>query len=227
MIALAVVAVVAVLASTAVLVAGRSTSPADRVPNGGQALTLDQASLLAEVLHRNRETGGASFLVTARDGATGETVVLDGQVDWDAGHGSARTIGLRDAGGEVYAVAWTREAVAEQRSAGGPFALRGVDTEGRTVDRLIGIVLGLATERPENAQIMLQKPDAGFVRRDVLRGVDVEVLRYSQRTLLWIDPVSGVLLRFEGNDRFGSAPVVVDLIELGPVRVELPAAVAG
>lgn len=218
----AVVSLVVALASV-----GCSPSPSDDAPTGAVPLTLEQASLLAEVLHRNREAGGARFIVTARDTTTGATVVLDGQVDWTAGQGLADATGLRDAAGEVLAVAWTRDAVAEQRITGAPFVLRGVDTSQRTADRLIAIVLGLATERPDNAQLMLQKPEAGFVRRDVLRGVDVVVLRYSERTLLWIDSDSGALLRFEGNDRQGTAPVVVDLIALGPVEVELPAVAPG
>jgi hypothetical protein len=219
-----VLGVLVVLVVLVVLGVGCSMSPEQALP-GEAPLTLDQAGLLAETLHRNREAGGASFTLTARDTSNGATVVLDGQVDWVSGLGVAEATGLRDGAGAVLAVAWTREAVAEQRVAGEPFVLRGVDTAGRTVDRLIAIVLGLATERPDNAQLVLQKPDAGFVRRDVLRGVEVEVLRYSERTLLWIDPASGALLRFEGNDRQGSAPVVVDLRTLGPVRVELPAVV--
>jgi hypothetical protein len=220
-------AALALTAALVVLIAGCSTSPTEDAPLVDTPLTLEQASLLAETLHRNHEAGGASFTVTARDTTTGATVVLDGQVDWRTGHGLADAVGLRDEAGEVLAVAWTRDAVAEQRVAGEPFELRGVDTSQHTADRLIAIVLGLATERPDNAQLVLQKPDAGFVRRDVLRGVDVEVLRYSERTLLWIDPVSGVLVRFEGNDRQGTAPVVVDLIALGPVVVELPPVAVG
>jgi hypothetical protein len=220
-------AVVGMLAIVGVIGAGCSPAPADDPAAAPSPLTLDQASLLADVLHRNSEAGGASFTLTARDPVTGATVVLDGQVDWTVGHGVARTSGLRDSAGEVLAVAWTREAVAEQRTVGEPFVLRRVDTAGRTVDRLIAIVLGLATERPDNAQLMLQKPDAGWVRGDVLRGTEVEVLRYSERTLLWVDPVSGALLRFESRDGLGGAPVVVDLLTLGPVRIELPAVVGG
>jgi hypothetical protein len=205
-------------------------SGAPATPDGAP-LTLAQASLLAEVLHRNTEAGGAVFVLTALDPATGATVVLDGAVDWVNGAGRASATGLRDAGGEVAAVAWTRDAVAELRPGrAGPaeaYWLRTIDPALHSVDRFIGVVAGLAATRPENAQLVLQKPDAAFLRDDVLRDVDVTVLRYSERTVLWIDPVSGSLLRFEGNDRTGGAPVVVDLIELGPVRIELPTVVTG
>jgi hypothetical protein len=218
---------------TGVLLAGCAAAPgADDA--GPVPLTLDQASRLAEVLSRNREAGGATFVATALDASNGATVVMEGTVDWTLGHGVATVAGLRDADGEVTGVAWTRDGVAERRPDRmeelarmglDPVAthwLRAVDPAAHTVDRLIGIVLGLATERPDNAQLVLQKPDAGFVRDDELRGVAVEVLRYSDRTVLWIDPATGALLRFEGNDSRGAAPVVVDLIERGPVSVELP-----
>jgi hypothetical protein len=219
-----------------VLVAGCAGAP-DADDASAAPLTLDQASRLAEVLSRNREVGGATFLVTALDAATGATVVMEGVVDWTLGHGVATVTGLRDADGEVTGVAWTRDGVAERRPDRmeelarlglDPVAthwLRDIDPAVRTVDRLIGIVLGLATERPDNAQLLLQKPDAAYVRDDVLRGVPVEVLRYSDRTVVWIDPATGALLRFEGNDSRGAAPVIVDLLARGPVSVQLPAVV--
>jgi hypothetical protein len=232
----ALVGVLAVVLAGVLLAA--CSSEGDKAAAEPEPLTLTQASLLAEVLSRNLEVGGATFVVTALDPRTGATVRLDGAVDWTAGHGTAVVSGLRDAAGPVTAVAWTRDGVAEQRpvadagagsgaGAGAaaqpaPFILRTVDTDAYTIDRLIAIVLGLATERPDNAQLVLQKPDAGFVRTDVLRGVDVEVLRYSGRTVLWIEPTSGALLRLESTDVTGSAPVVVDLIERAPQRIVLP-----
>lgn len=228
----------AAVLSTGIL-AGCTGVTADEgsVDGAGAPLTLAQASLLAEVLHRNTEAGGATFVLTALDPLTGATVVLDGAVDWANGSGRASAVGLSDADGVVSAVAWTRDSVAEQRpgwaerlepvSAGGgdpaaAFWLRGVDQTQFSVDRFISVVVGLAASRPDNAQLVLQKPEAAFVRDDVLRGVAVEVLRFSERTVLWIDPSSGELLRFEGNDHVGSAPVVVDVIERGPARIELP-----
>jgi hypothetical protein len=229
------VRVVAAVVAAAVLLAGCGGAP-DAVDPGAAPLTLDQASQLAEALHRNREAGGAAFVLTGLDPRTGMTGVLDGVVDWTAGHGVAAVSCLRDEDGGVTGVCWTRDGVAELRPdrmaevAGldlDPLAthwLRGVDTMSCTLDRYVAIVLGLATEHLANAQLVLQKPDAGFMRRDVLRGVEVEVLRSSERTRLWIDPSTGELLRFESDDSRGTAQVVVDLVEPGPVRLVLPPA---
>jgi hypothetical protein len=197
-------------------------------------LTPVQASLLAEVLHRNTEEGGAAFALAARDATSGGTITLEGHVDWTRGHGRASVAGYRDADGAVVEVAWTRDAVAERRpdqatvlAARGEdpdatFLLRPVDASGNALDRLLAVVLGLAIPQPDNAQLVLQNPGAGFVRIDELRGVPVEVLRYSQRSTFWVDTASGTLLRFEGVDSSGGSPIVVDLLELGPVGIALP-----
>lgn len=213
--------------------AGCTASP-DAVTEAPRTLTLAEASLLAEALYLNHTAGGATFSLTGIDTRTGATIVIDGVVDWAEGRGTARVAGLRDPDGEVTAAAWTRDAVAEQRpglaaamEAAGEdpattFVLRGADPAGRTLDRMIAIVFGLASTRPDNAQILLQKPDAGFVRTDELRGTAVSVLRFSDRSVLWIDPTTGSLLRFESNDSRGGSQVVIDLLDSGRSEVVLP-----
>jgi hypothetical protein len=201
---------------------------------GEVALTPPQASRLAEVLYRNHELGGARFELIARDEVSGATITLSGVIDWSRLTGRAAVGGYRDADGEVTELAWTADAVAERRPSQlavlaergeGPdtFFLRPADPRERALDRLIAIVTGLATTQPDNAQLVLQNPGAAFLRTDTLRGSEVEVLRYSARTIHWVDPASGLLLRFEGSDAEGRAPVVVDLLAHGPQVVDLPA----
>jgi hypothetical protein len=196
-------------------------------------LTPQQAVRLAEVLYRNHEAGGARFQLVARDGTSGATITLDGVIDWSSLRGRAAVTGYRDVDGEVTEVAWTADAVAELRPSQlavlaergetpDTFFLRAADPQGAAIDRLIAIVVGLATTQPDNAQLVLQNPGAAFLRTDRLREVDVEVLRYSERTILWVALGTGELLRFEGSDSLGGSPVIVDLLELGPQRVELP-----
>lgn len=216
-----------------------ATSCAGDPPSASEVahpLTPPQAIRLAQAMHQNHEAGGATFRLVARDEAAGATITLEGVVDWTRTRGRATVHGHADERGPVVEVAWTADAVAELRPelvneivARGldptTFVLRPIDINGRPLDRLIAIVSGLATRQPENAQLIIQNPGSGFVRPDSLRGVEVEVLRYSPRTLLWIEPEGGRLLRFEGTNTLGGAPVVVDILELSPVAVDLPFAV--
>jgi len=184
-------------------------------------LTASQAAQMAATLHTNYQATGALFTLTATDDDTGQTVILDGAVDFVEVTGHARVTGFADAAGVVTDVAWSQHAVGEKRTSG-PFVFRPVELSTHPVDRLIAIVHGLATTTADNAQLIAQNPGAGFVRDDMLRGTDVSVLRYSQRSTYWIAKDTGRLLRFEGRDQNGGSPVVVDLLELGQQTIVLP-----
>jgi hypothetical protein len=197
------------------------------------ALSPSDASLLAEALFRNHEATGAKFSLVALDPGSGATLTLEGIIDWSGLQGRARVGGYGDEAGSVDEIAWTHDAVAELRPAQveilasrgeppGTFFLRAADPHSHPLDRLVAIVTGLATAQPENAQLILQNPGAAFLRDDVLRGRDVVVLRYSERSTYWIDASNGELARFEGRNSLGGSPVIVDILELGPRQVELP-----
>jgi hypothetical protein len=85
------------------------------------------------------------------------------------------------------------------------------------------VVTGLATARPENAVLIQQEEGTTFLRRDTLRGREVEVVRFGERSIYWIDPLSGRMLRFEGNNSAGTLPVVVDFGQEIADQVLLPA----
>jgi hypothetical protein len=197
------------------------------------ALSPPQASLLAEALFRNHEATGATFSLVALAQGSGATLTLEGIVDWSGLQGRAHVGGYVDEAGPVDEIAWTHDAVAELRPAQleilasrgeppGTYFLRAADPQKHPVDRLVAIVTGLAATQPENAQLILQNPGAAFLRDDVLRGRDVVVLRYSERSIYWIDTSSGELMRFEGRNSVGGSPVIVDILELGPRRIALP-----
>ena len=186
---------------------------------GARPLTQEEASRLAETMFLNHREGRATFEVATLTEPGGSRLRLAGTVDWSARSGAARVV-VDGGTGTLAAVAWGSETVAERRPvhdgllAGlglpqGAWIGRPVDQR-RRIDQVIAVVTGLAASRPENAVLIQQQAGSVFLRSDTLRGTEVEVVRYGERSIYWIDPVSGRMLRFEGNNSAGTLPVVVD-----------------
>ena len=197
-------------------------------------LTSQEASLLAEVLVDNYRDGGAVFEVRTLDRPGGAQLALDGQVDWADHEGVAR-VGL-SSGSAPTAVGWTLTEAMEQWPAlepvlvglgasPGAVVVRPPDM-GRRLDQVIAIVMGLASERAENAVLIAQEPGSAFLREDTLRGTPVVVLRYGTRNIYWLDAESGDLMRFEATNQQGNLPTLVDLVQRGDQSIELPAVTA-
>jgi len=225
-------ALVGVLALVAAC--GGGGSPATTVPTGPQPLNDDQAARLAQSGFLNAQSGGARFEANSAFlvGEPRETVSLVGEVDWKrhVGRALVRTNGADASLTEVY---WERDVLLERRPAmdvlvaarGGPeqaWIARSPDPSGRQVDRLVALVMALASEQPDNALLIQQTEGSSFIRADELRGAPVEVLRYGTRNLHWLAAADGNLMRFEGNSAGGTAPTIIDLIERGPVDIPAP-----
>ena len=197
-------------------------------------LSDDEAVRLAQAGHTNFLEGGATFEANSAFLGTAptQTVTLVGAIDWANHRGRAfvRANGPDEGLTEVY---WEETFVLERRPAidtivngmGGPatpWVARSPDPSTRQLDRLLALVFGLALEQPENALLLQQTEGSSFMRLDDLRGDPVEVLRYGTRNLYWLALDDGSMARFEGNSAGGTAPTVIDLLELGPVEVEAP-----
>lgn len=220
-------------AALAVLVVGCGGSDGP-VAGEPRPLTDDEAVRLAQAGHTNLLEGGATFEANSAFLGTDptQTVTLVGEIDWVNHRGRAfvRANGPDEGLTEVY---WEETFVLERRPVidaivngmGGPatpWVARSPDSSTRQLDRLLALVLGLALEQPENALLLQQTEGSSFVRLDDLRGDPVEVLRYGTRNLYWLALDDGSMARFEGNSAGGTAPTVIDLLELGPVEVEAP-----
>ncbi len=216
---------------TLALVAGAcGSSPSAK--EGARPLTSEEASTLADSLYLNSQDGGATFTANAALTVTRVSIAMQGEVDWrnGSGHAVVSTTGT-DAG--LTEVWWNPSSVIEYWPmigsllpglgyTGVSFVSRGPDPEHRLIDRVIAVVNGLASKERENAVLIQQKPGSEFVRSDELRGITVDVLRYGERNLYWIDASSSRMLRFDGNAASGTAPVIVDLLGTGVRTVELP-----
>jgi hypothetical protein len=193
-------------------------------------LSDDEAARLAQTGYTNFQAGGAEFEANSAFLVDPiESLTLYGEVDWvdHLGRAVVRGSGPDEGLIEVY---WDLQYVYERRPAmdivveasGGPpspWIARPADPSGRQLDRLIALVMALASEQPDNALLIQQTDGSAFMRTDELRDSPVEVLRYGNRNLHWLSLDDGRLVRFEGNSSTGTAPTVIDLVELRIVEV--------
>lgn len=203
-----------------------STSVTDTRP-----LNLNEASRLSEVLYRNHVIGRARFELYSVTEQNGSQVFMSGEVDWAEALGIAE-IRVDSEGSSLAAVAWFGDFVAEHRpSLDGFLRVRGVQSPSfvvrradsyRRLDTIIKIIASLATTTPENQLLIRQAPGSAYLREDILRGVSVDVMRYGETSVYWISKADGSLMRFEGNDRSGKLPIVVDLLPSSSGTIALP-----
>jgi hypothetical protein len=103
-----------------------------------------------------------------------------------------------------------------------PWFVRLPEPSTRQLDRLLGIIMSLASEQPENALLIQQEPGTSFLRSDLIRGNSADVLRFGERNTYWLRTATDEMLRFESNAEAGLAPVLVDILESGPFTAEAP-----
>jgi hypothetical protein len=164
----------------------------------------------------------------------GSTINLSGEVDW-AGHFGHGVVSASGAEADLAEVYWSADEVLERRpglnrqlqAQNGPaveFLVRTPQPAGRDLDRLLGIVTALAGPQRDNPLLIKQKAGSAFLRSDVLRGVKVDVLRFGDHNVYSLDQQSGLLLRFEDTGGPGGQPVVVDVLQRGPQKIDGPPA---
>jgi hypothetical protein len=195
-------------------------------------LTVEEATRLAEVQFDNYDTGGARFEVATTFTATNDTLYMSGTVDWKTHQGRAE-VSATGAEEGITEVLWNDNVVLERRPSLDPvlaglgyesvrYLARPPATSTRQIDRAIAIVMALASEERQNPVLLQQEEGSAFIREDVLRESNVEVLRYGQRNQYWLSLADASLMRFDGNSANGSAPIVVDLLERGPQTIPAP-----
>ena len=211
------------------------SDPADEVvlDDDERAVTDGEAARLAETLVTGRELGGAGFEVTSRL-PHGETATLEGEVDWAELAGRA-TVTTSEGPAAVAEVVWTETDVYEripdltdlaaQTGRDVEWVVRPPDPDGRDIDAMIEILLGLSAAEVDDADLIAEEPGTAFLRSDTVAtsGIDVDVFRYGTGTILWVEQGGTTIWRFESlsNER----PLVADLFEHGPRTIGVPAAV--
>lgn len=202
----------------------------DEVVSTERPLTAAEASLLAEVLSSNYASGGASVTVATLDAPGGQRIDLAGEVDWKDLEGAAAVTVA--AGNAPDAIGWTESVMMERwpsldtvltgfGAPPGAVIVRPPDMN-RRLDQVVAVLAGLSSPRPENAALLAQTPGSAYLRDDTLRGIDVVVLRYGERSVYWLDADTGDMVRFEATNDTGGLPIVVDVLDRGERTVDLP-----
>ncbi len=222
------------LALVLALVAGCAGDDARR--DAGDAVTEAEAALLAGLLQRNLDEGGADFVVTAPYGREA-VLTLTGEVDFRAGVGRAQAVTSTTGADEVRTVFFTREdlwfgdvpGVAEALADSGAIYLgrpvAAAVEEPPLVDVLVTILLGLAADTDDEPAAFLDGGYSWQGRRSI-DGRPTDLFGLPGGRTVAVSSTEDVLVQFATSLPAGGdaddLEVTTTLAEHGPRSLALP-----
>lgn len=223
------------VALVVVLVSGCADGGERRTP--GDRVTEDEAALLAELLHRNHEEGGADFVVTAPYGP-GEVLTLTGEVDFRDGVGRAQAVIDVDEGEHVRSLFFTRDELwfgdlPDEATGAVPadvaFLTRPVSApDERTrplVDVLVAILLGLSADAGDEPEAFLDRDHTWQGRRSI-DGRPTDLFGLPDGRTVAVSSTEDVLVQFTtalpAEPGADDLEVTTTLAEHGPRSIDLP-----
>ncbi|MER6871415.1 hypothetical protein ABT279_14840 [Amycolatopsis sp. NPDC000673] len=218
--------VVAFAVTVAVIAGIFSYVAASSSDSGPRAVTADEASRLAIARFRNYQKQGRAVTISV-PGAAGE-LVITGSADYRAksGYGVLKGKGRNDSGNGLIRWNATRvelrplPVVPDLPPANPPadgWVGRPLNPEAGTLDRALAILLGLGSDRPDNAQLLPQN-GAERVAADQVNGHAVDVFTgpdsrerpgSAESVRYWLDG-DGVMYRVRTSVPGEKNPVVID-----------------
>lgn len=202
----------------------------------GEPVTEEDAAVLADLLHRNHEEGGADFVVTVPF-ADDAVLTLTGQIDFRRAVGQAQAVTTvagehrdtrtlffdRD---DLWAgdVPGLPEALA---AAGAPEAtylrrtLSSGEAEPPLLDLVVQVLQNLAAERPDRPAAFLDGPYR-WQGEQAVDGRPTTVYRLREERTVAVDDADQTLVQY--RTPLGGAEVTVTLAEHGSRRLALPTA---
>lgn len=168
-------------AAVVVLLSAGSPSENPRASASPRPVSADEADRLAVMRFQNYRGTGLHFNTEIVAGKA--TLRLDGDVDFRKELGYAKIAGA----GSSFTLQWdARTLVAWPGSSAGPSppaklptrtpARRALAPSGSAVDAVLAVVLGLARDRPDNAQL-IRRNGAKWLGRDRIASTEVDVLQ--------------------------------------------------
>jgi hypothetical protein len=219
------------------LLAGCSAEAATRPV--GDGVTHDEAAVLADLLHRNRQEGGADFVVTApyRDGVV---LTLTGEVDFADGVGRAQAVTtfgtdreddvrtLFFTGDEVWTgdVPGLADALEAAGEPGATYLHRGLTTAADDggpllTDVLLTLLLRLTSDAADEAPSFLG-PDYTWQGQRSIDSRLTTVYGLRDGRTVAVSAADDLLVQFTTPLLDGAFDATVTLADHGPRPVELP-----
>ena len=217
-----------VLLGTALAAAacGGSDAPSKSEP---KPLTMRQAELLAGAQFLNYKNDGAEFEMDFGVKGTASHFTKTGQMNWDdlVGYGT-----ITPDEGEPFEV-WWREDIVIQSDPQLAALLQAADQQpvyiahkpnpqANPVDKACAILLHLGSKQRDNPLLVKQTEGSAYLGDATVRGTATQILRYGAINRFWIDPNTGLMLRFAGNSKAGKAPETVELLTHEPQTMYAP-----
>lgn len=206
------------------------TSTAGSSPSG-EPLTGAQANTMAQLFFRNHSSGGAEFTIELP--SRGQVVAtLEGEVDW-VGHVAKGTYAATDGTASASPYVWNPEivldggieglepALAAEGNPGKTWVSRPLDPTRFPLDGVMALVHAIASDRPENPQLIAQG-DAAYLGREVVDGVALDRFRFGTNNTYLVGVEDGLIHLIEARFRSFSDPVIVRITARGPRSVSSP-----
>ncbi|RBY96844.1 hypothetical protein DQ237_04275 [Blastococcus sp. TF02-8] len=224
---LATAVALAVLALTA-------CSDGERAP--GEPVTEDDAQILAELLHRNHEEGGADFVVSVPFGDDA-LLTLTGEVDFRTGAGRAQAVTVvddeeRDARtlffdrDELWAgdVPGLPEALAADGAPDAAYLRRPLPADPQDpelLDVLVQMLLNLAQPEADDPELFLDGPYR-WQAQEPIDGRATVVYRLRDGRSVAVDAADRTLVQYRATLPDSGLDVTLTLADHGTRRVTLP-----
>ncbi|MBA2415791.1 MAG: hypothetical protein H0V64_07890 [Geodermatophilaceae bacterium] len=224
---------VVALLTTALVLTGCSEDDPDANRAPGAEITVAEAQVLAEVLHRNVQEGGADVNVSA-EYAEEALLTMTGSIDFTTGTGTLDTLTTYTTGqpDELRTIYFTTDRIVIGNIPGftdamvaagrdGVLYLRtDLDQQTRLVDNIVGMLLRLATEQPDDPENLIA---AGYTWEGAGRIDTVLTNTFSTGTSsISVGVEDELLYQFAAPPLNGSFPVRITLSDHGPREIDFP-----
>ncbi|MGI9185940.1 MAG: hypothetical protein ACR2J9_00200 [Gaiellales bacterium] len=207
------------IGAIALAACGGSPTPQPTTTTEPKPLTMIQAQLLASAQFLNYRNKGAEFEMEFGVTGTSSHFTMQGQMNWDdlVGNGV-----ITPDNGQPIEVWWRTDIVVQsdpqlaallQAADQQPvFVGHAPNTAANPIDKACAIMLHLGSKQRDNPILVRQQEGSAYLGEADVRGTPTQILRYGEINRFWIDPKTGLMLRFAGNGKAGKSPETVDLL---------------